>query len=92
VYGPVALAGSSAGIATVSGTLTMIWGRQITLAQEVVESDVLQTDRQRSLSQEIIETEVDQGPKWWRMSQFVIEVDGDNWGFATGRILSGQFV
>jgi hypothetical protein len=79
------------------------------LTQEVVETDVNQTDRQRRLSQivieadhdpllqrslfqEVVETEVDQGPKWWRMSQFVIEVDGDNWGFATGRILSAQFV
>lgn len=61
------------------------------LYQEVVEVDhdpILQ----RSLSQEIVEVEVDQGAKWWRLSQIVIEVDGDNWGFVTGRILSGQFV
>jgi len=74
VHGPVALAGTSAGVATVSGTLAMIWGRQITLTQEIVEADVLQTDRLRMLF------------------QLVVEVDGDNWGFGTGRILSGQFV
>jgi hypothetical protein len=52
-----ALAGSSAGVAIVSGTLGGIYGRQIQLTQEVVESDVLQTDRQRMLFQMVIEVD-----------------------------------
>jgi len=65
-----ALKGASAGVATVSGTL--INRRAVLLTQEVVESDVLQTDRTRMLF------------------QMVVEVDGYDW--ASGRILSGQFV
>ena len=65
-----ALAGTSAGVATVSGALIVM--RQVQLTQEVVESDVLQTDRQRQLF------------------QLVVEVDGYDW--ASGRVLSGQFV
>lgn len=85
-----ALKGASAGVATVSGTL--INRRAVLLTQEVVESDVLQTDRLRELSQQLVEVTLDRGSLDWKLMQLVIEVDGDNWGFVTGRILSGQFV
>jgi hypothetical protein len=62
------------------------------LTQEVVESDVNQTDRQRRLSQEVVESDVNQIDRQRRLMQLVIEVDGDNWGFVTGRILGAQFV
>jgi len=50
-----ALAGTSAGVATVSGTLVVM--RQVQLTQEVVESDVLQTDRVRYLYQLVVEVD-----------------------------------
>jgi len=54
---PIELSGTSSGVATVSGTLTITYGRQITLSQEVVESDVLQTDRERKLFQLVVEVD-----------------------------------
>jgi hypothetical protein len=62
------------------------------LTQEVVESDVLQTDGQRQLTQQVVESDVLQTDRRRQVFQIVIEVDGDNWGFVTGRILSAQFV
>lgn len=92
VYGPVALAGTSAGVATVSGSLGLTYGRQIRLTQEVVESDVLQTDRVRYLHQEVVESDVLQTDRIRYLYQLVIEVDGYDWVPPIGRILSGQFV
>jgi len=59
------------------------------LTQEVVESDVLQTDRVRTLYQEIVESDVLQTDRLRMLFQLVVEVD---LAAPTGRILSGQFV
>jgi len=47
------------------------------LTQEVIESDVLQTDRLRQLTQQVIESDVLQTDRLRQLTQIVIEVDGD---------------
>ena len=85
-----ALKGAIAGVATATGAI--IARRPVQLTQEVVESDVLQTDRLRELSQEVVEVTLDRGSADWKLMQLVIEVDGYDWTFVTGRVLSAQFV
>lgn len=60
------------------------------LTQEIVETDILQTDRQRRLFQEVVESDVNQTDRLRMLYQLVIEVDGHDW--VLSRILSGQFV
>jgi hypothetical protein len=59
------------------------------LIQAVVEVDMSGTERR--LLQLVVEADWEQSQQRW-LTQIVIEVDGENWTFATGRVLSGQFV
>lgn len=70
--------------------IEVVYDIQRQLTQEVVESDVLQTDRVRNLYQEAVESDINQTDRLRMLYQLVLEVDGYDW--ALGRILNAQFV